>query len=194
MTERPLTVRGGAAFPSRDLIIFVTFGVIFVTLVLQGFTLAPLLRRLGFVAFEAEASEERLVRVAMADAALESLRRIGREEKIPGKVVAAMRSEYERRKRAAERTHLPQRSDGADAAAYRSLRRRMQAVERAELLRLAEAGKIGGDVMRHVQRQQDLRDLLLTYDEEAGGGSHEHLEPGDDFTSAREEEASESPG
>jgi hypothetical protein len=48
--------------------------------------------------------------------------------------------------------------------------------------------------MRHVQRQQDLRDLLLTYDEEAGGGSHEHLEPGEDFTAEREEDASESPG
>jgi hypothetical protein len=70
----------------------------------------------------------------------------------------------------------------------------MLAAERAELLKLAEMGKIGGDVMRHVQRQQDLRDLLLTYDEEAGGNSHEHLESGDDFTSEREEEASESPG
>ena len=190
----PLTVRGGAPFPSRDLIIFVTFGVIFVTLVLQGFSLAPLVRHLGLEGGDAEAREERLVRVAMADAALDSLRRIARDEKIPEQVVKAMRSEYEQRKRAAERTHLPRRNDSADAAAYRSLRRRMQRAERAELLKLAEAGKIGGDVMRHIQRQQDLRDLLLTYDEEAGGDSHEHLEPGDDFTSAREEEASESPG
>jgi hypothetical protein len=42
-----------------------------------------------------------------------------------------------------------------------------------------------------VQRQQDLRDLLLAYDEEAGGDSHEHLAPGDDFTTEREEEESE---
>lgn len=39
-----------------------------------------------------------------------------------------------------------------------------------------------------------LRDLLLVYDEEAGSDSHEHLASGDDFTAAREEEASESPG
>jgi hypothetical protein len=70
----------------------------------------------------------------------------------------------------------------------------MQAAERAALLKLAERGKIGGDVMRHVQRQQDLRDLLLTYDEEAGSDAHEHLAPGDDFTAEREEDASESPG
>jgi monovalent cation/hydrogen antiporter len=190
----PLTTTVGAPFPSRDLIIFVTFGVIFVTLVLQGFSLSPLVRRLGIEGNDAEAREERTARVAMADAALESLRSIERDEKIPKKVVSAMRAEYEQRRRTAERTHLPQRRDGFDAAAYRALRRRMQAAERAALLKLAESGKIGGDVMRHVQRQQDLRDLLLTYDEEAGSDSHEHLASGDDSTQERAEEASESPG
>ena len=190
----PLTTRAGAPFPSRDLIIFVTFGVIFITLVLQGFSLSPLVRRLGLEGDDAEAREERLARVAMADAALDSLRRIAREEQIPEKVIAALRYEYEARRRAAEQTHLPQRGSGTNAATYRSLRRRLQHAQRDELLKLAEAGKIGGDVMRHLQRQQDLRDLLLTYDEEAGGGSHEHLEPGGDFRAEREEEASESPG
>ena len=105
-----------------------------------------------------------------------------------------MRLEYRHRRRQAEQTHLPRVHDGFDSAAFRSLRRRMQAAERAELLTLAEAGKIGGDVMRHVERQQDLRDMLLVYDEEAGSESHEHLAPGDDFTAEREEEESESPG
>lgn len=190
----PFTTRTGTPFPSRDLIIFVTFGVIFLTLVLQGLSLAPLVRRLGLEEDGAEADEERLARVAMADAALDLLRRTARGEDFPTKVVARMRAEYEQRRRTAEQTHLPQRHDGFDAPAYRALRRRMQEAERAELLRLAEAGKIGGDVMRHVQRQLDLRDLLLTYDEEAGSDSHEHLASGDDSTAEREEDASESPG
>jgi Na+/H+ antiporter len=190
----PLTIRGGAPFPSRDLIIFVTFGVIFITLVLQGFTLAPLVRRLGLEQDEAEAHEERLVRVAMADAALDRLREIARDERLPKDIVAKVRDEYEQRRRVAKQIHLPQQKNGFDSAAYRALRRRMQAAERAELLKLAETGKIGGDVMRHVQRQQDLRDLLLTYDEEAGSDSHEHLAPGDDLSAKREEEESESPG
>jgi len=190
----PLTTRSGSPFPSRDLIIFVTFGVIFVTLVLQGFSMAPLVRRLGLEGEEVEADEERLARVAMANAALDFLRRAERDDALPKTVVDRMRAEYEQRKRVAERTHLPHRNDGSDAAASRALRRRLQQAERTELVRLAESGEIGGDVMRHVQRQLDLRDLLLTYDEEAGGDSHEHLEPGDDFTAEREEEASESPG
>jgi CPA1 family monovalent cation:H+ antiporter len=190
----PLTIHGGAPFPSRDLIIFVTFGVIFVTLVLQGFSLAPLVRHLRLDGDDAEAGEERLVRVAMADAALDRLREIARSEKIPKNIVARVREEYEQRKRVAEQIHLPRERAAADGAALRALRRRMQAAERAELLKLADDGKIGGDVMRHVQRQQDLRDMLLTYDEEAGSDSHEHLAPGDDFTAEREEEESDSPG
>jgi CPA1 family monovalent cation:H+ antiporter len=190
----PLTIHGGAPFPSRDLIIFVTFGVIFCTLVLQGFSLAPLVRRLGLAEAGSEANEERLVRVAMADAALEHLREISKSEKVPAAVVEKLREEYQQRQREAKQTHVPQSRGGFDAAAYRALRRRMQAAERAELLRLADAGKIGGDVMRHVQRQQDLRDLLLSYDEEAGAPSHEHLAPGDDFSAEREEDESERPG
>jgi hypothetical protein len=104
-----------------------------------------------------------------------------------------MRIEYQHRRRMAQRTHLPQKSGGFDSAAFRALRRRMQAAERTALLKLADAGKIGGDVMLHLQRQQDLRDLLLTYDEEAGSDSHEHLSPGDDYTAEREEEESEAP-
>jgi monovalent cation/hydrogen antiporter len=190
----PLTTVRGAPFPSRDLIIFVTFGVIFVTLVLQGFSLSPLVRRLGLEDDVAEASEERLVRVAMADAALGALERIARDGTIPKEIVSRLRADYEQRRRSAQRTHLPRKDDGFDAAASLALRRRLHEAERAELLRLAETGKIGGDVMRHVQRQQDLRDLLLTYDEEAGSDSHEHLASGDDFTAGREDEASESPG
>jgi len=190
----PLTTRSGTPFPSRDLIIFVTFGVIFVTLVLQGFSLAPLVRHLGLEDDEGEAREERVARVAMADAALDTLHELERREDIPKEVVAKMRAEYQHRRRSAQRTHLPQSNDGFDAAAYRALRRRMHDAERAELLRLTETGKIGGDVMRHVQREQDLRDLLLTYDEEAGSDSHELLASGDDSTSEREEESRELPG
>jgi len=189
----PLTIHGGAPFPSRDLIIFVTIGVIFMTLVVQGFSLAPLVRKLGLKSDGAEAKEERSARVAMANAALERLEEIEREGKVAANVIAKMRLEYEHRRRMAKRTHLPQESDGFDSAALRALRRRMQAAERAELLRQTEAGKIGGDVMSHLQRQQDLRDLLLTYDEEAGNDSHEHLAPGDDYTAEREEEESEAP-
>jgi monovalent cation/hydrogen antiporter len=43
----PLTVDGGAPFPDRELILFLTFAVIFATLVVQGLSLPALIRKLG---------------------------------------------------------------------------------------------------------------------------------------------------
>lgn len=43
----PLTTEGGAPFPERSLILFLTFCVILTTLVLQGLSLPPLIRLLG---------------------------------------------------------------------------------------------------------------------------------------------------
>ncbi|MDT5308468.1 MAG: monovalent cation/hydrogen antiporter, partial [Mycobacterium sp.] len=40
----PLVTRTGGPFPARDLIIFLTFGVILISLVVQGFSLAPIIR------------------------------------------------------------------------------------------------------------------------------------------------------
>jgi hypothetical protein len=129
-------------FPPRVLIIFATFGVIFVALVLQVFSLSPLVRRFGLEGDDAEVREERLLRVAMADAALDVLRRIARDEEIAGNMIAAIRHEYEARWRAAERTHLPQQGIGTNAATYRSLRRRRQNAERNKLLQFAKKGKV----------------------------------------------------
>jgi len=190
----PHTIRGGAPFPSRDLIIFVTFGVIFMTLVVQGFSLRPLVKRLGLRGDGAEAREERVARIAMAEAALGRLREIASRDELPRRIVEHLRAEYQQLTQMAKRTHVPNGPGAAEAAQYRDARRQLQAAERAELIALAERGEIGGDVMRHLQRQQDLRDMLLSYDEEAGAGSHELLSSGDDFSPEREEERGEEPG
>ena len=190
----PLTIRGGAAFPARDLIIFVTFGVIFMTLVVQGFSLAPLVRRLGLRGEGGEAAEERAARVAMADAALDRLREIAASRRLPIDLVRRMRTEYQQRKRSAKRTHVPDGKSAERAAEHLEVRRALHAAEREALIRLAERGAIGGNVMRHLQRQQDLRDMLLAYDEEASAGSHEHLASGDDLSEERDEERGEEPG
>src|SRR4030095_267985 len=43
----PLTVQNGTPFPGRDLILFLTYAVIFATLVLQGLSLPAIIRWLG---------------------------------------------------------------------------------------------------------------------------------------------------
>ncbi|NML65213.1 Na+/H+ antiporter [Hymenobacter sp. RP-2-7] len=67
----PLVVRGGAPFPQRNVILFITFTVIFVTLILQGLTLPWLVRRLGVQAAPStRAAEEQELRLALANDSL----------------------------------------------------------------------------------------------------------------------------
>ncbi|HEX8054222.1 MAG TPA: Na+/H+ antiporter, partial [Thermoleophilaceae bacterium] len=77
----PLETDAGAALPDRDLILFITFALIVVTVVGQGLTLPVLIRRLGIRqdGSEEEAEEIR-ARVTAAKAALERLDALEAEE------------------------------------------------------------------------------------------------------------------
>jgi NhaP-type Na+/H+ or K+/H+ antiporter len=63
------TLSNGRAFPGRDLILFLTFSVILVTLVLQGLTLPWLIRFLGLGGADKDRNEETYARLRMLDAA-----------------------------------------------------------------------------------------------------------------------------
>src|SRR5205807_3903574 len=71
----PLTTATGAPFPAREQIIFITFSVIFITLVLQGPTLAPEARwlRIGTGSESEEEAEEAHARLAAAEVGLKTL-------------------------------------------------------------------------------------------------------------------------
>src|SRR4029077_5520514 len=69
----PETLANGSPFPQRNLIIFLTFSVILVTLVLQGLTLPALIRAMGLAGKAGGNSEEIKPRRAMAEAALNQL-------------------------------------------------------------------------------------------------------------------------
>src|ERR1700761_4237692 len=66
----PLTVDGGAPFPDRDLILFLTFAVIFATLVVQGLSLPTVIRRLHITDGGEAADEELRARLGATKAAL----------------------------------------------------------------------------------------------------------------------------
>ena len=77
----PLETHAGAPLPERDLILFLTFAVILVTLVGQGLTLPYLIRRLGVQDDGAEeASEEMRARWIASRAALERIDELAGED------------------------------------------------------------------------------------------------------------------
>jgi Na+/H+ antiporter len=143
----PLQTATGARFPAREQIIFITFGVIFITLVVQGPLLAPLARRLGLGTDDLEATEEARARRETVEAGLRSL-----------DDPAINRSPHPEIVR-----HLRQQSvfDGDRAAEYRRIRSAMLAAEQRTALELRDRGVIGDDVLRRLQRELDLESLLL---------------------------------
>ena len=88
-----------APVPQRDLIIFLTFAVIFATLVLQGLSLPALIRRLGITRDGSEDHEEIRARLIATKAALAELDELEREEWTRDDTIERMRRMYEYRKR-----------------------------------------------------------------------------------------------
>jgi monovalent cation/hydrogen antiporter len=163
----PLTTESGAPFPERDLIIFLTFGLILTTLVLQGLSLPLLISRLGLEVDSSEEQEEALARLRAAEAALSKLDELRDQEWVPEKTVERMRELYEfRRQRFAARLTQPSENGEEDgyeqrSQAFQHLRRELLAAEREALLKLREEGRISDEVRRSVERDLDLEDARL---------------------------------
>ena len=89
-----MALPNGAPFPGRDLILLLTFCVIFGTLVLQGLTLSPLVRWLKVVDDHVTEREERLARLKANEAALARLETMDSMPKARPEAVERLRSEY----------------------------------------------------------------------------------------------------
>lgn len=158
----PLVTQAGAPFPNRDLLLVVATATTVLTLVVQGLTLAPLTRRLGVLDDPAEQDRQLdRARHALAVAALGALEAAADAEGATQPTVDRLRRDLqEQADRTRARLDHPNPRSGA-AGGYRRLRRRLLRVESAELLRLRDAGEIGEEVRRRLQRQLDLEDAGL---------------------------------
>ena len=81
-------------FPGRDLVLFLTFCVIFVTLVGQGLTLQPLIRWLDIHDDGAPEKEEIKARLLAAEAALERIDELAEEDWVYEGTAEKMRGMY----------------------------------------------------------------------------------------------------
>ena len=159
----PLETDSGEPFPERGLLIFIAFVVVLVTLVVQGLTLPTLIRRLGLRDDGADEREEVQARLSTAEAALQRLDQLDREDWTRSDTIERLRGLYEfRRGRFAARNgDVP--DDGADdrSQAYQRVVRSVIEAQRDTLVELRRRGVIGDDVLRKVQRDLDLEDSRL---------------------------------
>ncbi len=159
----PLETDSGGPFPGRDLILFLTFAVILVTLVGQGLTLPFVIRVLGLEDDGMDAREEAKARIRAAEAALARLEELVVEDWVRDDTAERMRGMYRFR---TDRFHA-RFDDGDDGAIearsqdYQRLRRELLDAERDAVLGLRRAGTISDDVWYRVARDLDLEDQRL---------------------------------
>jgi CPA1 family monovalent cation:H+ antiporter len=159
----PLTVDGGAAFPDRDLLIFLTYAVILSTLVLQGLSLPWLIRRLGVEDDGLDDREELGARMRAAEAALARVEELEGEDWVFEDTIRRARGLHEfRLRRFAELKHGEGDGSAGDRSGrYQRLMHEIIAAERAALLELRNEGRITDEVMRRVERDLDLEESRL---------------------------------
>ncbi|MGH9583379.1 MAG: Na+/H+ antiporter, partial [Bryobacteraceae bacterium] len=163
----PITLRNGAPFPHRNMIIFLTFCVIFATLVIQGLSLPPLIRKLGLTGGAASREEEEWARRQMTDAALQTLEELreqsGREE---SRIFDGIERLYRRRLALLEEAPVAERERSRrESQQQRSVAQELRDVERSVALRLRAEGRIHDEVLRRLERELDLLDARFAESE-----------------------------
>ncbi|MBV9085119.1 MAG: Na+/H+ antiporter [Acidobacteriaceae bacterium] len=154
----PTRLSNGMPFPQRSLIIFLTFCLIFVTLVLQGLSMPSLIRRLGLAGASAGRQEEERARREMIHAVLEALEDM-RATEHDAEALNAMERYY---RHELSLLSSPVSDDEtnvrSEAEKRRRLARELRGIERAVALRLRDEDKIHDEVLRTLERELDLLD------------------------------------
>ena len=162
----PLTIADGTAFPHRDLILFLTFSVVLVTLVGQGLLLPAVIRALGLAnagvrEHDAERAEEFSARRKAVQAAMARLEELGQEKQLPLSVLEPLRARHAERLR-----HVVHRVDGDEAhrkqlEVHDSIEFVLICAERQQINELYRLGELKDEQRRRIERELDLREAHL---------------------------------
>lgn len=146
----PLTISGGAPFPFREEIVFITMIVILFTLVVQGCTLAPIISAFRFTPETHHHREAHLARLESSRRAAEALEDASHEPWAAEADVEFLRAEL------LDRVRLHQSTTPEAATTRIRLRHHMREAERRMLIRLRDEGAIGDEVLLELETELDL--------------------------------------
>jgi CPA1 family monovalent cation:H+ antiporter len=162
----PATLSNGDAFVQRNAVIFLTFSVILVTLVLQGLTLPALIRTLKLSSSDPNAAEERKARRLMVSAALNRIEELREKDKpefdslydafarLYQQRLAVLTSDDDHKDESGPRNNGPTLTQH-----YRAIAKQLRGVERDSLGSLIARHEVSEGVLRTLQRELDLLDL-----------------------------------
>lgn len=161
----PLATVAGASFPDRDLILFVTFGVIIVTLIGQGLLLPGVVRllRLGGDARgerEREQKAELAARSAALNFAQDRLERLTNDRQVSPDILSSLRGRHQYRA-----ARLPSDTtagfDADEAEIEADIRAELIAAEREYIYRLLRDGQLTDEARRRIERDLDLEEASI---------------------------------
>src|SRR6266702_1504364 len=155
----PPTLADGNAFPERDLIIFLTFVVIAVTLVVQGLSLKPLIRRLRLGRDWSLQEEQQRAKMALGKAAIAAIDAVAAKDEIANELAERIRAEFAEKITLSVPGGLMLSHSGADDA--RRLRAAAVKAERQELIRLWRENQISDEVLHYIEEDLDYQESRI---------------------------------
>jgi NhaP-type Na+/H+ and K+/H+ antiporter len=160
----PFVIVTGEPFPHRDLILFLTFAVILITLVGQGLMLPWVIEWLGL--FQAGHKEREINRAAELQARSEAVRaagerldRLATEQNLAPDVVHAIRAQHEDRLK-----HVDENGHdfvGGHGQLHDQTEHLLIEAERNRVNELFRSGKLTDEGRRRIERELDLREAHL---------------------------------
>jgi monovalent cation/hydrogen antiporter len=159
----PLTIDNGQPFPGRALILYLTFAVIFATLVAQGLSLPTLIRRLEISDGGEAQTEELKARLGATKAALAQIDALASEEWTREDTIERMRAAYQYRKRRLAARAGRIEDDGYEdrSLQYQQAVQIVLGAQRDALVGLRDQGTISNETMNRVIQELDLEESRL---------------------------------
>ena len=160
----PVTTEQGTRIPERPLIQFIVFCVILATLVVQGLSLPVVVRALGVNGGDDDLEQQARARLLAAEAALERIEDLSREQWAADETLDRLRGIYNyRRRRFASRFDEDEDYDAYQERSSNWTRMMVAVIEaqREALELMRSSGDISDDVLRNVVNDLDLEERRL---------------------------------
>ena len=160
----PFVIEGGSPFPNRNLIIFLTFSVIFATLVIQGLSLRPLIKMLGIQADGREHEDEQVARLKIASSVIEHIEE-NYSLSLSEDGLNQIKTKYEIRvQRLRKDGH--QKLNEEQLSQFHHIQRELLQMERKLVIDLRKEGKISDEALRKIEYELDLEETRLMLEQE----------------------------
>ena len=162
----PFATANGQPFSDRDLILFLTFSVIIVTLVGQGLTLPWIIRVLGLAHAgrherRAERAEEHQARRQAIEAVIQRLDELKEEGNWSEDIVHPLRARHRDRLKHLDHRHASDRTDGKFTDIHDEIELELINAERQHINVLYRDGKLKDETRRRIEHELDLREADL---------------------------------